>query len=107
VGIVAEFKVNTSRLRESADVISASTREFRDIMEDIKGVMETVRNIWASEAADMFFAQFNRLDANFQAYEKVIGEYAVHLNNAATEYAAVDNRTGTDTQVLDGSVLYT
>jgi len=103
---MAEFRVTSAKLRESGDAINSSSKDFRQTIEELKSIMETVRSSWASEAADQFFLQFNKLSANFEAYERVLNQYTNFLNVTADEYDAVDSKTLNDTNVLDGSALF-
>jgi len=103
---MAEYNVTSAKLRETADAISSTSKDFRQVIEEIKGVMETVRSAWQSEAAEQFHVEFMKLNANFDSYERVITQYSAYLNKAADEYVSVDSRTLNDTQVLDGSALF-
>lgn len=103
---MAEYRVTSAKLRESADAINSSSKDFRQVIEEIKGIMETVRSAWASEAAEQFHVQLQKLNANFDSYERVITQYSAYLTKTADEYANVDGRTLNDTQVLDGSSLF-
>lgn len=101
-----DFNVTPAKLRDSSDVIKSASNDFRMVIEELKNSIETVRTSWASEAADQFFVQFNKLNANFDSFEKVITQYSLFLNKTAEEYVSVDNRTLNDTGVLDGSALF-
>lgn len=103
---MAEMRVTYANLRSTADTIREASKEFRSTMGEVETTMSSLKTKWESDAADGFHAQFNKLIANFDAYEKVINQYSMYLEKTATEYEQVDKKIQDETAKLDGSALF-
>lgn len=85
-----QFQVTPETLKNTAGTISGIQGQFNATMEEIDTQMNSLRNVWDSEAANSFYAKFTKLKSSFADYEAVIKSYTMFLNQAAEAYGDSD-----------------
>jgi len=93
---MAEIKVSSSVLRNSATVILTQATEFSRQTNDILTNMNAIKNQWMGDAANNFITKFQDVSKSFSAYLKTITDYGNFLNKAAADFEV------TESQIIQG-----
>lgn len=104
---MARFEVTTSALETMAGDIDQQTSEFRNIMDEAQGCVQSLRGFWESEAHDTFESEFTKLYNNLSHFDTVLNGYSSFLREVAGIYESTDKKAMDDVNVLNSSSLFT
>lgn len=94
---MAEIKVNSQMLRDSASKITSELNNFQQITNEVSNGLNSLSQTWTGEAFTNFQENVHALNPTFEKYAEVIKQYADFLNTSAEQYdqteATVSNET--------------
>ncbi len=89
---MAEIRVNSQMLRDSATQIMSELGNFEQITGEVTNGLTSLSNTWTGEAFTSFYDNVRALEPTFEKYKEVIRQYADFLNNiAAEQYEGVES----------------
>lgn len=102
---MADIKVNSEQLRNTAQQISGELQNFTSLTSSISQDLSSLSSDWEGDAFTSFLDKFNALQPSFSKYEEVINSYVTFLNTTAEEYEANEAAAQSETQNLDNTLF--
>ena len=89
------INISLAQVANTASSIRATNQRLKTNLAEIKAQMNSLSQNWSSPAGETIVARFNALDSTFEAYYKVIENYAVFLDQTVESYDTAENTTNT------------
>lgn len=86
-----QIKVTASEVRKKAEELRQLNSQFSSKVDELTSQEQSVASKWEGEARDAFHNAFNTDKTKWDEFHRVIEQYAVALDNIATEYEAKEN----------------
>lgn len=94
---MAEIKVNSQMLRDSATQIMSELGNFEQITGEVTNGLTSLSNTWTGEAFTSFYDNVRALEPTFEKYKEVIKQYADFLNTSAEQYETTESNVNNAT----------
>ena len=88
---MATIKVNSTVMRDKANGFKMVSNSIKTLTSEMTNEIESLRPVWAGEAAETTVNKFKGLADDFDAIFATINQYADFLNQAADSYDKVEN----------------
>lgn len=102
---MAEFKVSSDMLRNSASEIKTYSGNFSSLMGEVTQGLTGLGAVWEGEAFNQFKAQVDALNPSVEAYARVINEYGQFLETAAEQYEQTEQAAQSETDQLANNLF--
>lgn len=89
------INISLAQVANTASSIRATNQRLKTNLAEIKAQMNSLSQNWSSPAGETIVARFNALDSTFEAYYKVIENYAVFLDQTVESYDTAENTINT------------
>ncbi len=102
---MAEIRVNSAMLRDTAQTISGELSNFQNLTSEIQQGLSSLSNTWEGDAFTNFVEKVNSLTPTFERYSEVINSYVTFLNKSAEEYDTTESEAQSATEALENNLF--
>lgn len=83
---MAEIKVTSAEVRRKAEELRSLNSQFQSKVDQLVSDEDSLNKMWEGDANIAFHTAFNNDKGQWDAFHSLIEQYAVALDNIATEY---------------------
>lgn len=90
--------VSYQGIRDAVSQINANKDDMNTILNNTKTKMDTIEDVWNSDAERQVKSHFDSMATKFQGFVDAVNSYATFLDNAVTGYEQIDTDIGNSAQ---------
>lgn len=93
---MAEIRVTAAEVRRKAEELRNLNSQFQSKVDELTNDEQSLAAMWEGDAKTAFHTAFNNDKTQWDAFHSLIEQYAVALDNIATEY---DNKEAANASI--------